>query len=88
MTRVSVGTGNIQGDNNSQFGALSGDGRYVVFESIATNLVGDDGNAKRDVFLHDTQTGTTTRVSPRTPRPVRRSPATGAISSSKARPTT
>ncbi|WP_342237923.1 beta strand repeat-containing protein [Inquilinus sp. OTU3971] len=63
MTRVSVGTGDIQGDNNSQFGALSGDGRYVVFESVATNLVGDDGNAKRDIFLHDTQTGTTTRVS-------------------------
>ena len=42
---------------------LSADGRYVVFESSATNLVAADTNDESDVFLHDRQTGTTTRVS-------------------------
>ena len=63
MTRVSVGTGNIQGNGRIQSIAVSGDGRYVVFDSYATNLVADDGNGQPDVFLHDTQTGTTTRIS-------------------------
>ena len=32
---------------------ISGDGRYVAFSSFATNLVSDDTNGTRDVFLHD-----------------------------------
>lgn len=33
---------------------MSGDGRYVVFDSLATNLLGSsDFNAAADVFLHD-----------------------------------
>jgi len=63
MTRVSVGTGNIQGNGRTQSIAVSGDGRYVVFDSYASNLVAGDGNGQPDVFLHDTLTGTTTRVS-------------------------
>ncbi len=43
--------------------ALSGDGRWVVFESTATSLVPGDGNGQRDVFLRDRLTGVTTRVS-------------------------
>ena len=38
-------------------------GRYVAFESDATNLVTGDNNAAADIFVHDTQTGITTRVS-------------------------
>lgn len=43
--------------------AMSGDGRYVVFQSLADNLVSDDTNNAQDLFLHDRQTGEITRVS-------------------------
>ena len=41
----------------------SADGRYVVFESRAANLVSDDTNGFNDVFVRDTILGTTKRVS-------------------------
>src|SRR5205823_1473520 len=43
--------------------SISADGRYVVFTSEAGNLVPGDSNEATDVFLHDRQTGETTRVS-------------------------
>jgi Tol biopolymer transport system component len=43
--------------------AISDDGRFVLFESDATNLVANDTNAVSDVFLRDRTLGTTTRVS-------------------------
>lgn len=45
------------------FGDISADGRYVVFQSDATNLVAEDTNGKADTFLYDRTTGETTRVS-------------------------
>lgn len=42
---------------------FSSDGRYVAFQSEASNLVSGDTNGVDDVFLRDTLTGTTTRVS-------------------------
>ena len=42
---------------------LSGDGRYVVFQSAANNLVVGDTNGKFDVFVRDRVSGTTERVS-------------------------
>ncbi len=42
---------------------ISNDGRYVTFESTSTVLVPGDTNSASDVFVHDRQTGTTTRVS-------------------------
>jgi Tol biopolymer transport system component len=42
---------------------LSADGRFVAFESDATNLVIGDFNGADDVFIHDRSTGTTQRVS-------------------------
>ncbi|TSD87589.1 hypothetical protein FFK22_016515 [Mycobacterium sp. KBS0706] len=63
MTRVTVGTGNIEANARTQSVAASGDGRYVVFDSYATNLVAGDTNGVPDVFLRDTLTGTTTRIS-------------------------
>lgn len=62
-TRVSVATGAVQANNDSLNASLSGDGRFVAFESEATNLVAGDTNNRNDVFVHDRQTGTTTRVS-------------------------
>ncbi|MFF1699397.1 hypothetical protein ACFVXC_38205 [Streptomyces sp. NPDC058257] len=44
--------------------SLSPDGRYVVFTSTADDLAGGDPNDLDDVFLHDRNTGRTTRISP------------------------
>lgn len=63
-TLVSVnlaGTGGGNGD--SQNPAISADGRFVTFESRASNLVANDSNTFSDVFVRDMQTGVTTLVS-------------------------
>jgi len=63
-TRVSVDSNGAQGVGRGSFNAsISADGRYVTFDSAASNLVSNDLNGKQDVFVHDRQTGTTTRVS-------------------------
>lgn len=62
-TRVSVDSAGVQGNANSGNPDISADGRFVVFESGASNLVAGDTNARMDVFLHDRLTGQTTRVS-------------------------
>jgi Tol biopolymer transport system component len=61
--RVSLDSSGQQADAASTNPSISDDGRYVVFESSATNLVASDSNGVSDVFLHDRQTGTTQRVS-------------------------
>ena len=43
--------------------AISADGRYVAFDSYATNLVPDDTNGVPDLFLRDRNMDTTERVS-------------------------
>ncbi len=62
-TRVSVATGGTQANGDSNALAISGDGRYVAFDSAASNLVTGDTNNWEDVFVHDRQTGKTERVS-------------------------
>jgi cysteine-rich repeat protein len=62
-SRVSVATDGTQANGASTLGALSGDGRVVVFRSTASNLVPGDTNAQADVFVRDRATGETTRVS-------------------------
>ena len=42
---------------------MSADGRYVAFESAASNLVAGDGNRANDIFVRDRLEGTTERVS-------------------------
>src|SRR5262252_7451643 len=56
-TRVSLGSGGAQGDQVSAFPSISVDGRFVAFQSTATNLVEGDTNEAYDVFVHDRQTG-------------------------------
>jgi len=51
--RISLGAGGIQGDGNSSEPAISADGRFVAFSSLATNLVAGDTNFQIDVFLRD-----------------------------------
>jgi hypothetical protein len=62
-TRVSIASDGSQGNGNSQSSSISADGRYVAFGSYASNLVGGDTNGRGDVFVHDRETGETTRVS-------------------------
>ncbi len=62
-SRVSVSSTGTQADDWSEAGALSADGRYVVFDSWASNLVPADTNRRHDVFVHDRVGGVTTRVS-------------------------
>jgi Tol biopolymer transport system component len=62
-TRVSVATDGTEGDQGSFSPVISGNGRVVVFESDATVLVAEDGNASGDAFAHDRKTGETTRIS-------------------------
>ena len=47
----------------SDFPAFSPDGRFVAFNSEASNLVPGDTNGSADVFLKDLQTGAITRLS-------------------------
>jgi PKD repeat protein len=61
--RVSVASDGTQANDSSYGPAVSADGRYVAFESYATNLVPDDTNMTADVFVHDRETGQTERVS-------------------------
>jgi RHS repeat-associated protein len=62
-TRVSVSGGGAQANGASGDAAISADGRYVAFSSLATNLVTGDTNGDRDVFVHDRAMGATERVS-------------------------
>jgi len=54
---------NRSGDDRSQQVTISGDGRYVVYRSDATNLVAGMVSFGRDVYLFDQMTGETTLVS-------------------------
>lgn len=60
---VSISTGGTTASGWSDWPKVSRDGRYIVFSSIATNLVASDTNAKEDVFLRDRKLSTTTRLS-------------------------
>ncbi len=63
IQRISVSTGGAQGNNTSIYPFISANGRYVVFESDATNLISGDSNGTTDVYMRDLQTNTTSRIS-------------------------
>jgi Tol biopolymer transport system component len=63
ITRVSEDAAGAQGNWSSDNPSLSADGRFVAFQSIASNLVAGDTNGTGDVFVKDLQTGAITRVS-------------------------
>jgi hypothetical protein len=62
-TRVSVRSNGAQANGGSSSPAISGDGRFVAFYSDASDLLNGDTNGFADIFVHDRQTGQTTRVS-------------------------
>jgi Tol biopolymer transport system component len=63
-TLVSINGSNTGSGNAGSFSpAVSDDGRYVVFISLASDLAGTDTNGVYDVYLRDLQAGITTLVS-------------------------
>ncbi|MGZ8096010.1 MAG: TolB family protein [Methylosarcina sp.] len=64
MVSVNNTTGQ-QGNGESLSPRISGNGRYIVYSSAASNLVDNDTNNLPDIFRYDTKTGVTTRVSVR-----------------------
>ena len=60
-TRVSVDSAGVAANAGSTNGVLSADGRYVVFQSSATNLV--TGVSGTQVYRHDRMSGVTLLVS-------------------------
>ncbi len=63
IERVSINSGGEGGNNSSFTPSISGDGRFVAFNSFASNLVRNDGNGKEDIFVHDRMDGSIDRVS-------------------------
>lgn len=62
--RVSVNDRGESGAGNSINPSISADGRYVAFQSEASNLILDDPNGAADVFIRDRLTGHTILASP------------------------
>ncbi|MBD1810558.1 PD40 domain-containing protein [Microcoleus vaginatus DQ-U2] len=62
-TRVSVDSAGNQANDDSGYPSISADGRFVAFTTNAFNLVPGDTNSRPDIFVRDTLTNTTTRVS-------------------------
>jgi Bacterial Ig domain/WD40-like Beta Propeller Repeat len=62
VSRAAGATGD-KGDGDSEYAAISADGRFVAFDSDATNLHPDDDDSNYHVFVRDLETNTTTLVS-------------------------
>lgn len=61
-TLVSLGDDGSPANANAFSPTLSADGRYVVFNAEADNLVNDDTNGSTDVFIYDREAKTTRRL--------------------------
>lgn len=59
---VSVASDGTQANGISLYPSISADGRYVAFQSFASNLVAGDTNGAADVFVHDRDSGHTERI--------------------------
>jgi len=62
---ASVHSSGAQAGNGCNFPRISGDGRLVTWQSPSPSLVNGDSNGPttEDIFLHDNQTGVTSRLS-------------------------
>lgn len=65
VERINVASDGTQADGSSSYARISADGRYVAFDSSATNLVdwAEPPRNPSDVYVHDRRTGRTERVS-------------------------
>lgn len=62
LERIRPGIGGTDGNGDTLNGALSADGRFVVFQSSASDLVAGDTNGEEDIFLYDRVNQTTERI--------------------------
>lgn len=62
-TLVSMTASSVSGNGDSFSPAISADGRFVAFESLASNLAAGDTNGASDIFVRDIAGGTTILVS-------------------------
>src|SRR5438034_510973 len=60
--RVSVSSDGTQSNGASLYPSISSDGRFVAFQSEATNLVDNDTNGVTDIFVRDRNMNVTERV--------------------------
>lgn len=60
--RISVSSGGAQANDQSFVPAISADGRFVTFMSMASNFFPKDVPVSVDLFIHDRQTSKTERV--------------------------
>jgi Tol biopolymer transport system component len=63
VERISVNNSGSQGNGDSFPPSISGDGRYVTFQSAASNLVANDTNNESDIFVYDRDDNSIERVS-------------------------
>jgi lipopolysaccharide export system protein LptA len=63
LTLGSPGMNGAPGNGESLRGFITGDGRYVVFNSFATNMAPKDTNGHGDCFVYDTTTHVVTMAS-------------------------
>lgn len=63
LTRVSTDAAGNQGNAGSDTPSISADGRFVAFDSFASNLVPGDANNRPDVIVKDLRTGRVTLAS-------------------------
>ena len=61
--RVSLNSRGEQANDDSTIPVISGDGRYIAFQSDADNFVPGDWNSTQDIFIHDRQNNATKCVS-------------------------
>ena len=63
IERVSVDDNGNEGNGDSFSSSITPGGRYLTFESLASNLVPDDTNEVQDIFVYDRTLDTIERVS-------------------------
>lgn len=63
LQRISVDPGRLGANDRSAHPTISADGRFIAFESEADNLVANDGNGRKDIFVYDRNTKSTKLVS-------------------------
>ncbi|WP_165449553.1 TolB family protein [Krasilnikovia cinnamomea] len=60
--RVSLSRAGLQGNADSEWPVVAGNGRYVVFLSYASNMVPGDTNGESDLFVRDLTRNTISRI--------------------------
>ena len=62
VTRISTSTSGGDGNGDSQYAKVSADGRFVVFQSFASNLTTGDTNGYPDIFVWDRSDSSVTNI--------------------------